>query len=254
MTSSTAKIEALAAKVDAALNGRVRRAASLPHELAYEVDAAKLIEVCTVLRDAPELKFEQLMDVAGVDYLVYGRDEWETHGATRSGFSRGRVPRVGAPEDSSDAGEGGHGEAVVSEGVAHRPRFAVAYHLLSITHNARVRVIGLCDTTEADEPVIDSLIGVWACANWFEREAFDLYGILFRGHPDLRRILTDYGFIGHPFRKDFPLSGNVEVRYDPEKKRVVYQPVSIEPRVLVPKVIREDHRYEAALKDPNTPR
>ena len=253
MTSS-AKIEALAAKVDAALSGRARRAASLPRELAYEVDAAKLIEVCTVLRDAPELKFEQLMDVAGVDYLVYGRDEWQTHGATRSGFSRGRVARVGAPDDTSEAGEGGHGEAVVPDAVAHRPRFAVAYQLLSITHNPRVRIIGLCDMTEADEPVIDSLLDVWSSANWFEREAFDLYGILFRGHPDLRRILTDYGFIGHPFRKDFPLSGNVEVRYDPQKKRVVYQPVSIEPRVLVPKVIREDHRYESALKDPNTPR
>jgi NADH-quinone oxidoreductase subunit C len=224
------KIEALAAKVDAALDGRVRRAASLPHELAYEVDAAQLVEVCTVLRDAPELKFEQLMDVAGVDYLVYGRDEWQTHSATRSGFSRGRVARVGAPSDESEAGEGGRGEAAVPADISHRPRFAVVDQLLSITHNTRLRLIGLCDATEADEPVIDSLLDVWASANWFEREAFDLYGILFSGHPDLRRILTDYGFIGHPFRKDFPLSGNVEVRYDPEKKRVVYQPVSIEPR------------------------
>jgi len=218
------------------------------------VDAAQLTEVCTVLRDAPELKFEQLMDLAGVDYLVYGRDEWETHGATRAGFSRGRVARIGAPDDSSDAGEGGHGEAVVPESVSHRPRFAVVYNLLSVTNNARVRVIGLCEISEAEEPVIDSLIDVWASANWFEREAFDLYGILFKGHPDLRRILTDYGFIGHPFRKDFPLSGHVEVRYDPEKRRVVYQPVSIEPRVLVPKVIREDHRYDASLKKPNLPR
>jgi NADH-quinone oxidoreductase subunit C len=250
----TVKIEALAAKVDAALGGRARRAASLPHELAYEVDAAKLLEVCTVLRDAPELKFEQLMDVAGLDYLVYGRDEWQTSTATRSGFSRGRVARIGAESDSSEAGEGGHGEAVEPADVTHRPRFAVAYQLLSITNNARVRLIGLCEMSEAEEPVIDSLIGVWSSADWFEREAFDLYGILFRGHPDLRRILTDYGFIGHPFRKDFPLAGNVEVRYDPEKKRVVYQPVSIEPRVLVPKVIREDHRYDTALKDPNLPR
>jgi NADH-quinone oxidoreductase subunit C len=130
----------------------------------------------------------------------------------------------------------------------------VAYQLLSLAHNRRMRLIGLCDLTEADEPVIDSVVGVWASADWFEREAFDLYGILFRGHPDLRRILTDYGFIGYAFRKDFPLAGNVEVRYDPEKKRVIYQPVTIEPRVLVPKVIREDHRYEPALKDPNTPR
>ena len=250
----TAKIDALAARVDAALSGRVRRAASLPHELVYEVEAAKLLEVCKTLRDAPELKFEQLIDAAGVDYLVYGRDEWQTNTATRSGFSRGRVARITPPTDTSDAGEGGHGEAEVPEGVSHRPRYAVAYQLLSITHNVRVRLIGLCEITEADEPTIDSLIEVWSSANWFEREAFDLYGILFRGHTDLRRILTDYGFIGHPFRKDFPLSGNVEVRYDPEKKRVVYQPVSIEPRVLVPKVIREDHRYEDALKNPNLPR
>jgi NADH-quinone oxidoreductase subunit C len=251
----TGKIEALAAKIDAALGGRVRRAASLPHELAYEVTAGQLIEVCKVLRDAPELKFEQLIDAAGVDYLVYGRDEWQTNSATRSGFSRGRVPRSGPVEDSSEAaGDTGQGEVPVPEGMAHRPRYAVVYQLLSITHNLRVRLIGLCEISEADEPVIDSLIDVWASANWFEREAFDLYGILFRGHPDLRRILTDYGFIGHPFRKDFPLAGNVEVRYDPEKRRVVYQPVSIEPRVLVPKVIRDDHRYEEALKNPNLPR
>jgi NADH-quinone oxidoreductase subunit C len=250
----TAKIEALAAKVDAALGGRARRTASLSRELAYEVDAAKLIEVCTVLRDAPELKFEQLMDLAGVDYLVYGRDEWQTNTATRSGFSRGRVAGLQPADDTEAASDAGYGEAVVPQDISHRPRFAVAYNLLSITHNARIRVIGLCEMSEGDEPVIDSVIDVWASANWFEREAFDLYGILFRGHPDLRRILTDYGFIGHPFRKDFPLSGNVEVRYDPEKRRVVYQPVSIEPRVLVPKVIREDHRYDTALKDPNLPR
>jgi NADH-quinone oxidoreductase subunit C len=249
----TARIEALAAKVDAALGGRVRRAASLPHELVYEVEGAKLVEVCTVLRDAPELKFEQLIDLAGVDYLVYGRDEWQTSTATRSGFSRGRVAALGPADDRGQGGEPGHGEAPIPEDISHRPRFVVAINLLSITHNVRLRLIAFCET-EADEPVIDSLVGVWASANWFEREAFDLFGILFRGHPDLRRILTDYGFIGHPFRKDFPLSGQVEVRYDPEKKRVVYQPVSIEPRVLVPKVIRDDHRYDPSLKNPNLPR
>ena len=239
----TARIDALAAKVDAALNGRVRRAVSLPHELVYEVEASKLIEVCKTLRDAPELKFEQLIDAAGVDYLVYGRDEWQTNSATRSGFSRGRVARITPPSDSSEAGEGGHGpaEIPVVEGVSQRPRFAVAYQLLSITHNARLRLIGLCEMSEADEPVIDSLIDVWAAANWPEREAFDLYGILFRGHPDLRRLLTDYGFIGHPFRKDFPVSGHVEMRYDAEQKRVVYQPVSIEPREITPRIIREDN-------------
>lgn len=255
-----ARVDALAAKVEARLSGRVRRVHALRDELAYEVRAADLVAVCTTLRDAADLKFELLMDVAGVDYLVYGRDEWQTHSATRSGFSRGRVARIGAPDDSSEAGEGGHGEVnaeanpEANEDVAKRPRFAVAYQLLSVTHNARLRVIGLCETDAGEDPVIDSLVDVWASANWFEREAFDLYGILFRGHPDLRRILTDYGFIGHPFRKDFPLSGNVEVRYDPEKKRVIYQPVTIEPRVLVPKVIREDHRYEPALRDPNIPR
>jgi NADH-quinone oxidoreductase subunit C len=253
-------VEAIAATVDARLAGRVTRVASLPDEIAYEVKAADLLAVCKTLRDERDLRFEMLMDVAGVDYLVYGRDEWQTHSATRSGFSRGRVARITPPSDSSEAGEGGRGEHDTEyhfpedDAVKRRPRFAVAYQLLSITHNARLRIIGLCDLDEAGDPTIDSVVDIWSSANWFEREAFDLYGILFRGHPDLRRILTDYGFIGHPFRKDFPLSGNVEVRYDPEKKRVIYQPVSIEPRVLVPKVIREDHRYEAALRDPNIPR
>ena len=226
----TEHIEALALKVGAHLGGGVRRVPSLADELAYEVEAAALLTVCRVLRDTPELKFEMLMDLAGVDYLHYGRDEWQTTSATRSGFSRGRVARSDAP-DPNMAG-----------------RFAVAYNLLSITNNQRLRLRVRC--LDAQEPVVDSVVEVWAGANWFEREAFDLFGILFRGHPDLRRILTDYGFIGHPFRKDFPLIGNVEVQYDPDKKRVVYQPVSIVPRVLVPKVIRHDHRYEPALKDP----
>jgi NADH-quinone oxidoreductase subunit C len=131
-------------------------------------------------------------------------------------------------------------------------RFGVTYNLLSIANNQRLRLRVKCPDTQ--EPVVDSVVEIWAGANWFEREAFDLLGILFRGHPDLRRILTDYGFIGHPFRKDFPLSGNVEVKYDTEKKRVVYQPVSIVPRVLVPKVIRHDHRYDPALHEAQLPR
>jgi NADH-quinone oxidoreductase subunit C len=126
-------------------------------------------------------------------------------------------------------------------------RFAVVYHLLSIVLNQRLRLKVFC--ADDLQPMVDSVTSVWASADWFEREAFDLFGILFKGHPDLRRLLTDYGFIGHPFRKDFPLSGNVEVRYDPEKARVVYQPVSIEPRVLVPKVIRHDNRYDPALSE-----
>ena len=223
------RIEALAQKVDAQLPGKLRRTAALAHELAYETDAAALLEVCRVLRDAPQLKFEQLMDLAGVDYLQYGIDDWQTQSATRSGFSRARVAQGQGP----DAGEPG--------------RFAVVYNLLSVSLNQRLRLsIRLPDT---EEPVADSVVEIWAAANWFEREAFDLFGILFRGHPDLRRILTDYGFIGHPFRKDFPLIGNVEVQYDAARGRVVYQPVSITPRVLVPKVIRHDNRYNPSLRD-----
>ncbi|MDB6087614.1 MAG: NADH-quinone oxidoreductase subunit [Gammaproteobacteria bacterium] len=228
------RVNNLALKVDAQFKDSVRRLPSLADEVGYEVDAANLISVCRTLRDAPELKFEMLMDLAGVDYLHYGHDEWQTASATRSGFSRGRVARSAAP----DPGMPG--------------RFAVVYHLLSITNNQRLRLRVKCPDTQ--EPVVESVMDVWAAANWFEREAFDLYGILFSGHPDLRRLLTDYGFIGHPFRKDFPLIGNVEVKYDNEKKRVVYQPVSIVPRVLVPKVIRHDHRYEPALAEPQLPR
>ncbi|HYX73553.1 MAG TPA: NADH-quinone oxidoreductase subunit C, partial [Steroidobacteraceae bacterium] len=217
------RIEALAGKVDAQLKGSVRRLPSLARELAYEVEPAALLGVCRTLRDREELKFEMLMDLAGVDYLDYRADDWQTFSATRSGFSRARVAEGAAPEPGAPG------------------RFAVVYNLLSISRNQRVRLVTKCPDTA--EPVVDSVVDIWASANWFEREAFDLFGILFRGHPDLRRILTDYGFIGHPFRKDFPLIGNVEVQYDPERQRVVYQPVSISPRVLVPKVIRHDHRY-----------
>jgi NADH-quinone oxidoreductase subunit C len=223
---ATAKISALAAHVEAALPERLLRVPSLPDELGYEVQPDHLLEVCRTLRDTPALKFEILIDLAGVDYLEYGMDEWKTESATSSGFSRGvsRLPR--APHDGA--------------------RFAVAYHLLSITHNQRLRLRARCE--DAEDPLIASVVDIWPGANWFEREAFDLFGILFTGHPDLRRILTDYGFIGHPFRKDFPLEGNVEVRYDADKQRVVYEPVNIEPRTLVPRVIRSDNRYDAALK------
>jgi NADH-quinone oxidoreductase subunit C len=224
----------LARNIEAQLGDSVQRLPSLPGDVAYEVRPEALLTVCRTLRDAPELRFEMLMDLAAVDYLHHGRDEWQTDSATRSGFSRGRVARTTAPDPAMPG------------------RFAVVYQLLSITHNTRLRLRVKCPDTQ--EPTVDSVADVWAGANWFEREAFDLFGILFRGHPDLRRLLTDYGFIGHPFRKDFPLIGNVEAQYDPEKKRVVYQPVSIVPRVLVPKVIRHDHRYEAALKDPEAPR
>ncbi|MBC8026399.1 MAG: NADH-quinone oxidoreductase subunit C [Steroidobacteraceae bacterium] len=228
-SASTPKIVALAARIESALPGALTRVASLPDELCYEVEPANIKQVCLALRDAADLKFETLIDLAGIDYLDYGSTEWKTFSATGSGFSRG-VNRsdVRAPHDGA--------------------RFAVAYQLLSVTHNHRVRLRARCE--DAEDPLIDSVVDVWPGANWFEREAFDLFGILFTGHPDLRRILTDYGFIGHPFRKDFPLIGNVEVRYDAEKQRVVYEPVSIEPRTLVPKVIRSDNRYDAALKTP----
>jgi NADH-quinone oxidoreductase subunit C len=172
------------------------------------------------------------MDVCGVDYLTYGTDEWNTEDATETGFSRG-VER---------------GPVILDETEAFpEKRFAVVYHLLSLANNLRLR-LRIFTGTE-NPPIVKSVVDIWNSANWFERETFDLYGILFEGHPDLRRILTDYGFIGHPFRKDFPLIGNVEVSYDAEKGRVAYKPVSIEPRTLVPRVIRDDNRYQADLKD-----
>jgi len=222
------RLETLALAITAALPGKLTRVANHAGELTYEVPAQELLSAAALLRDAPDLKFEMCMDVCGVDYLLHGRDEWNTQSATSSGFSRGvarGAQRVGD--------------------LAPGRRFAVVYHLLSISLNQRLRLRVFC--ADDEQPMVDSVTGIWAGANWFEREAFDLFGILFKGHPDLRRLLTDYGFIGHPFRKDFPLSGNVEVRYDPEKGRVVYQPVSIDPRVLVPKVIRHDNRYDPQL-------
>lgn len=167
------------------------------NELTMVIRAADLTEVMTRLRDEADLRFEQMMDLCGMDYSTYGDGAWEGK------------------------------------------RFAVVYHLLSITHNARVRVRVFAE--DDGFPVLDSVADIWSSANWFEREAFDLYGIIFTGHPDLRRILTDYGFVGSPFRKDFPLSGHVEMRYDPEQKRVVYQPVTVEPREVTPRIIREEH-------------
>jgi NADH-quinone oxidoreductase subunit C len=190
-------------------------------ELTIHIASDALLSICTQLRD--QFDFEQLIDVCGVDYSEYGGSSWETKASSGHGFSR------------AVDGEG-HMEPV-SEGY----RFAVIYHLLSIKHNQRLRIKVRLD---ADLPVVDSVTKIWNGADWFEREAFDLFGILFSGHEDLRRILTDYGFVGHPFRKDFPLIGNVEMRYDPDKKRVVYEAVSIEERTLVPRVIRDDNRYQ----------
>ena len=226
--AATSRLERLAALLDEVFAGKLVRIPSHTRELTYEVRPGDLKEVALALRDRPGLEFQMCMDVCGVDYLQHGRAEWKTEHATVSGFSRGVVRGMSSGGDEKPG-----------------RRFAVVYHLLSIAQNQRLRLKVFCE--DDAQPTVDSAAPIWAAADWFEREAFDLFGIMFKDHPDLRRLLTDYGFIGHPFRKDFPLSGNVEVRYDPEKRRVVYQPVTIEPRVLVPKVIRHDNRYDPQL-------
>ncbi|MDM8567846.1 NADH-quinone oxidoreductase subunit C [Candidatus Halobeggiatoa sp. HSG11] len=189
------------------------------NELTIEISAKHSFYVCESLHN--RFDFSQLMDLCGVDYSQYKQADWETKTASSTGFSRG--VHEGIHQDEND-----------------KPRYAVIYHLLSVKNNQRIRVRAFA---EGEPPCIDSVTSIWNSANWYEREAFDMVGILFNGHPDLRRILTDYGFIGHPLRKDFPVSGNVEMRYDPDTKRVIYEPVSIEPRTLVPRVIRQDNRY-----------
>ncbi|VVE10287.1 NADH dehydrogenase [Pandoraea morbifera] len=191
------KLQQLKTTLQNVLGARAEQLVEALDELTLTVKASDYLDVARTLRDHPELKFEQLMDVAGLDYSAYG------------------------------------------DGAYDGPRYAAVSHLLSLTHNWRLRVRVFAP--EDDLPVVASVIDVWSSANWFEREAFDLVGIVFEGHPDLRRILTDYGFIGHPFRKDFPTSGYVEMRYDPEQKRVIYQPVTIEPREITPRIIRETH-------------
>ncbi len=191
------KIETLAANLQAVLGESATELTVALGEATVVVSADRLVDSMRLLRDRAELRFEQLIDLAGVDYSVYG----------------------GAAHDG--------------------PRYAIVYHLLSLANNWRLRVRAFAP--DDDFPVVPSVIDIWPAANWYEREAFDLYGVMFTGHPDLRRILTDYGFIGHPFRKDFPLSGYVEMRYDPEQGRVIYQPVTIEPREIVPRVIREEN-------------
>lgn len=179
-------------------------------ELTLVIRAADMLEVLPRLRDDAELRFEQLIDLCGMDYSAYG----------------------------SDISEGGAYFRSEDIPAAYPFRFAAVYHLLSVTCNVRLRVRIFAE--DDGFPVLDSVADIWPCANWYEREAFDLYGIVFTGHPDLRRILTDYGFVGNPFRKDFPLSGTVEMRYDPEQQRVVYQPVTVEPREITPRTVRED--------------
>jgi NADH-quinone oxidoreductase subunit C len=204
-------------------------------EVSVEVSADNLLDVATRLRDEEKFQYQQLVDLCGVDYSQFGRDEWQTDDASRGGFSRGVADGV----SSGRLQFGDELESLASQG----RRFAAVYHLISYAHNQRLRLRVFA--ANDDFPVIPSVTGIWKSADWYEREAFDLFGILFSDHPDLRRILTDYGFVGHPFRKDFPLVGHVEMRYDPERERVVYEPVSIEPRVLVPRVIRGDNRYLA---------
>ena len=190
------KIETLAAALQAVLGDRIAGVTQALGEVTAVVAPGELDGVMRALRDRPELRFETLIDICGVDYSTWG---------------------------------GNH----------TGPRFAAVYHLLSLANNVRLRVRAFADDDEF--PVLPTMVDVWPGANWYEREAFDLYGIMFTGHPDLRRILTDYGFIGHPFRKDFPLSGHVEMRFDPEQARVIYQPVTIEPREITPRIIREQN-------------
>ena len=197
------RLDTLTAALRSALGDKLVSVNTALGEVTAVVRAPDLLAVATTLRDAPELKFEQLIDLCGVDYSAYG-GAWD-----------------GA-------------------------RFAVIYHLLSLTHNRRLRLRTFA--LDDDFPVVDSVLSVWPAANWYEREAFDLYGIVFTGHPDLRRLLTDYGFVGHPFRKDFPLSGNVEMRYDPDQQRVIYQPVTIEPREITPRIIREENYADTEVE------
>ncbi|KFN44735.1 NADH-quinone oxidoreductase subunit C [Arenimonas oryziterrae] len=206
-------------------------------ETTLEVPAEAWRDVALALRDDAEFRFEQLIDVCGVDYLSFGDDEWDTSDVSSEGFSRG-VEGQGPGRFTWESRPRGRGPD---------RRFAAVAHLLSVQHNRRLRL--RCFALDNSLPLVPSLVPVYPVANWFEREAFDLMGIIFEGHPDLRRILTDYGFVGHPFRKDFPLIGNVEVRYDADKKRVVYEPVSIDPRVGVPRVVREDSRWQQSAAE-----
>jgi NADH-quinone oxidoreductase subunit C len=233
-----ADIVALHARIVERFANLMARAELAYNEITIILAPENLLAVATALRDEKDFAFDMLLDVCGVDYLHYGRSEWETEEATVTGFERG-VDRSFMTDpkgrDAKNAAFGGATAEIIT------PRFAAVYHLLSLPLNQRIRLRVPLEETAL---VVPSVINLWPAANWFEREAFDMFGIVFQGHPDLRRILTDYGFVGHPFRKDFPLIGNLEVRYDGNLKRVVYEPVSIVARVLEPKVIRHDNRYE----------
>ena len=226
-----------AAQLSQRFEDRITRVVEHAGEIAIDVRLDAWVEVARALRDDPALRFEQAIDLCGVDYLGYGEAEWDTDDVSNEGFSRG--------VEGAGPGRFRWADRPASAHIAQR--FAVVAQLLSITHNRRLRI--RCFAPDEGLPVVPSLTSVWRGLNWFEREAFDLYGILFEGHVDLRRILTDYGFVGHPFRKDFPLIGNVEVRYDETRRRVVYEPVSIEPRVSVPRTVRDDARLEQAAAE-----
>ena len=228
MTDSTAS---LAAKLEERFSDELIDCIIDRGQVTLVIPPDQITLVAKVLRDDEQFAFTQLSDLCGVDYSTYGQVDWATKETSSTGFSRGR--------DAEQASSSSESER----------KYAVAYHLLSIQHNLRLRI--RCYLSE-EPPRIKSVTDIWSGADWYEREAFDLFGILFEGHPDLRRLLTDYGFIGHPFRKDFPLEGNVEVRYDPDKQRVVYQPVTITNRVLVPRVIRDDNRYAAEDQEEQT--
>jgi NADH-quinone oxidoreductase subunit C len=197
-------------------------------EITMVVPVDQLLETALELRDSDPFLFQEVIDICGVDYSTYGESEWDTAAASSTGFGRGVEKKESGPAQAEN-------------------RFAAVYHLLSVSNNLRLRLRVMLS---ADHPIVPSVVDIWRSADWNERETFDLFGILFDGHPDLRRILTDYGFVGHPFRKDFPITGHVEMRYDPEKQRVVYEPVSIEARTQVPKVIREDNRYVSEKQEP----
>ena len=209
------KIDTLAAALQTALGDKLTSVTTAAGEVTTVVKAADLPATMRALRDRSELRFEILVDVSGVDYSAYG-----TTGRGMMYTSSNSTPVEPVDERK------------------HGRRFAAVYHLLSIANNWRLRVRVFAP--DDDFPVVPSVVDIWPSAGWYEREAFDLFGIVFAGHPDLRRILTDYGFVGHPFRKDFPLSGHVEMRYDPEQGRVIYQPVTIEPREVTPRIIRDD--------------
>jgi len=234
------KTPSLADRLRARFGEHVSNVVERLGQTTIEVQPAHWLEIARALRDEPQFCFEQLIDLCGVDYLGYGEDEWATsEEATSEGFSRGV---------EGAAGPGRFSWSTRPRNSQFLRRFASVTHLLSLKNNMRLRVRVFAP--EDALPVVPSVISVWPVADWFEREAFDLYGIIYEGHPDLRRILTDYGFVGHPFRKDFPLIGNVEVRYDPEAQRVIYEPVSsVSPRVLVARVVREDSRFATAREE-----